>query len=288
MQNKDITVINIFTTFRLNARVLRSSRVERIPGICLRHNLETITEYITTIVSSGKAYSVVNRIRVKSFGAVTGLKAGLHSSIQCSYPSLPTMTLWAYKNGAITDKEITHITSKMILATKNESRRLNGNTMAQKRSNEIAKRVRIELPTETLWKNTTILQMAGPKIHLKPKYTCVIIFGIQRMVINRSLAARFAMKRFVTLRILLFRQTVIITIEFPTSERKMIIEYARVFATCVTTVSWCNGQVQSLVSFVVELPPSPGFSMSMFRLLFSSTGCLQIDILTFPPSLLII
>lgn len=271
MQNKDITVINIFTTFRLNVRVLRSSRVERIPGICLRHNLETIIEYITTIVSSGKAYSVVNRIRVKSFGAVTGLKAGLHSSIQYSYPSLPTMTLWAYKNGAITDKEITHITIKMIRATKKESRRLNGNTMAQKRSNEIAKRVRIELPTETLWKNTTILQMAAPKIHLNPKYTCVIILGIQRMVINRSLAARFAMKRFVTLRILLFRQTVIITIEFPASERKMIIEYARVFATCVTTVSWCNGHVQSLVSFVVELPPSPGFSMSMFRLLFSST-----------------
>lgn len=91
------------------------------------------------------------------------------------------------------------------------------------------------------------------------------------MVINRSLAARLAMKRFVTLRILLFRQTVIITIEFPTSERKMIIEYARVFATCVTTVSWCNGQAQSLVSFVVELPLSPGFSMSMFRLLFLST-----------------
>jgi len=82
--------------------------------------------------------------------AVTGLNAGLQSSVQISYPSLPTTTLWAYKKGAITVKEITHTTTRMNLAAKNEGRLLKGKIMAQKRSNVIANRVRIELATETL------------------------------------------------------------------------------------------------------------------------------------------
>jgi len=132
------------------------------------------------------------------------------------------MTLWAYRNGAMTEKEVIQIAPRMNLAAKNERRRLKGNVMAQKRSNEIARRVSMELATETLWKNTTILQITSPKIHLNPRYSCVTMLGIPSRVINRSLAAKLAMKRFVTLLILMFRQTVIMTIELPASERRMI------------------------------------------------------------------
>ena len=157
--------------------------------------------------------------------------------MQVLSPLCSTVTLCAYRNGAITRSEDIQITARIIRANKKLRRRLNGKIIAQKRSNVIARRVRIELATETLWKNTTSLHNASPNIHFHPRYSCVIMFGIPRNVMRRSLAARLAMKRFVTLRMLMLRHTVSMTTELPASDSRIIKQYARVFTACVVNVS---------------------------------------------------